>query len=263
MGIPKTKIQIGFRPLLEKFCNNIVKNKAETLQLIRLIDKKDKLSTAEFDSELKAIKINLKNIKKIKKFILLKGPVLETLAKAKKLLANQLDLLPYLSELNKISKFLELYQITDKCQLNLGLARGFEYYTGIIFEANLPGSSFGSIGGGGRYDNLVAQYGGKDTPAIGFSIGIDRVYLVLQELGILPNKSPKTNYYLVTKNKSEDLTPAIKLAQKLRTESKAVELDILGKNYSEQMKTAKKLNPQQIIKINHHKTLDAGVDPNI
>ena len=65
---------------------------------------------------------------------------------------------------------------------NITLARGLDYYTGAIFEVKAQGVEMGSIGGGGRYNNLTEVFGVKNIPGIGISFGLDRIYLVIVEL---------------------------------------------------------------------------------
>ena len=73
-------------------------------------------------------------------------------------------------------------------QLDVTLARGLNYYTGAIFEVSAPeGVSMGSIGGGGRYDDLTGIFGLKDVSGVGISFGLDRIYLVLEELNLFPD----------------------------------------------------------------------------
>jgi histidyl-tRNA synthetase len=69
---------------------------------------------------------------------------------------------------------------------DITLARGLNYYTGCIFEVKANDVQIGSIGGGGRYDNLTSNFGLKDISGVGVSFGIDRIYLVLEELGLFP-----------------------------------------------------------------------------
>lgn len=80
-------------------------------------------------------------------------------------------LINYLSNLNCL----------DNISFDLSLARGLDYYTGVIFEAVLFGANVGSIAGGGRYDNLVGMFSNKDIPAVGVSIGIERLFAILEE----------------------------------------------------------------------------------
>lgn len=89
-----------------------------------------------------------------------------------------------LDELILLFKYIDLYcnGTLDNCSFDLSLARGLDYYTGMILEAVLTGSRLGSIAGGGRYDNLIGIFSTKKSiPAVGFSIGIERVFVILEE----------------------------------------------------------------------------------
>lgn len=77
------------------------------------------------------------------------------------------------------------------------LARGLDYYTGLIFESQIPDYTSGSLGGGGRYDNLIKQLGGEDTPAVGFAVGFDRTVEIAQQKGLIPHEGA-TAQVLVT-----------------------------------------------------------------
>jgi histidyl-tRNA synthetase len=81
---------------------------------------------------------------------------------------------------------------------NITLARGLDYYTGAIFEIKADGVEMGSVGGGGRYNNLTEVFGVKNIPGIGISFGLDRIYLVMEELQLFPeNSAEKTKYLFV------------------------------------------------------------------
>jgi len=90
-----------------------------------------------------------------------------------------------LSDLKQLFEFLEIYQITEKVFFDMSLARGLDYYTGVIYEAILIGDDtegVGSVSGGGRYDNLVRDLvgKGKQVPCVGFSIGIERIFSIIE-----------------------------------------------------------------------------------
>jgi len=86
-----------------------------------------------------------------------------------------------LKEFEVLFKYLEELQCTDSVLFDLSLARGLDYYTGVIYEAVMEGANVGSIAGGGRYDELVGMFSGKDIPAVGFSIGIERIFAILEK----------------------------------------------------------------------------------
>ncbi len=88
-------------------------------------------------------------------------------------------------ELRQILGFAESTGVASKIKLDPGLARGLSYYTGAIMEIAVPDLA-GSLGGGGRYDNLVGMFSGKDIPACGFSLGLERIIVVMSERGMFP-----------------------------------------------------------------------------
>lgn len=89
-----------------------------------------------------------------------------------------------LTELELLMRYLEVLGCLDKVIIDFSLARGLDYYTGVIYEANLIDSEegkLGSIAGGGRYDNLIGSFTNKEIPAIGVSIGIERIFKMLED----------------------------------------------------------------------------------
>ena len=104
------------------------------------------------------------------------------------------------------------------------IARGLDYYTGIIYETNLKGAeSLGSVCSGGRYDNLVKALGGPDTPAVGTSVGVDRLFDGLQQIGQL--KTARTNTQVLIANfDSADSSEYMRLATELRAAGIATEI---------------------------------------
>lgn len=90
-----------------------------------------------------------------------------------------------LAELEQLVGLLEASPAGPHVQLSLDLARGLGYYTGAIFEISVPDLA-GSLGGGGRYDDLVGMFGKKQVPAVGFSLGLERILVVMEERGMFP-----------------------------------------------------------------------------
>ena len=107
---------------------------------------------------------------------------------------------------------------------DITLARGLDYYTGAIFEVKADEVAMGSIGGGGRYDNLTEVFGVKDIPGIGISFGLDRIYLVMEELSIFPEDSEKNVKYLFANYGEAESIEALKLISELRQRNIAAEL---------------------------------------
>jgi histidyl-tRNA synthetase len=80
---------------------------------------------------------------------------------------------------------------TSHITIDLTLARGLNYYTGVIYEVKAEGVEMGSIGGGGRYDDLTGLFGVPNVPGVGISFGVDRIYDVMEELGLFPEEMEK------------------------------------------------------------------------
>ena len=167
--------------------------------------------------------------------------------KTKKVLENAPRLFDFLSEksleryliLKKQLKFLKIPYVE-----NFNLVRGLDYYTHTAFE--ITSGSLGSqatVCGGGRYDNLIKQMGGKETPAIGFAIGLERLILLAgKEL----EAERRTDIYIVNKGLNAELL-AMNLSRKLRKYDLLVELDVTGASFSKQFKKANKLKSKSII----------------
>ncbi len=107
---------------------------------------------------------------------------------------------------------------------NITLARGLDYYTGAIFEVKADEVQMGSIGGGGRYDNLTDVFGVKNIPGIGISFGLDRIYLVMEELGLFPEEAASKVDYLFANFGGEETLEALKLIKQLREKGISAEI---------------------------------------
>ena len=120
--------------------------------------------------------------------------------------------------------------------INTRLVRGLDYYTHTVFEiqsADLGAQA--TVGGGGRYDGLVTELGGADTPAVGWAIGMERLVILLQQLPSLP--AANIDFYLISKGTQAE-AQAVVLAQKLRHDGFTVELDLSGSAFGKQFKRA-------------------------
>jgi histidyl-tRNA synthetase len=108
--------------------------------------------------------------------------------------------------------------------IDLSLARGLNYYTGTILEVKARDFAYGSIGGGGRYDDLTGIFGLPGVPGVGISFGADRIYDILNELNLFPNEALNTSEVLIANFSAEELTPCLYLVQELRTASIPAEI---------------------------------------
>ncbi|ROI14826.1 histidine--tRNA ligase [Epilithonimonas hominis] len=146
-----------------------------------------------------------------------------------------------------ISNALNLGIDAQNLVFDITLARGLDYYTGAIFEVKADEVAMGSIGGGGRYDNLTEVFGVKDIPGIGISFGLDRIYLVMEELGIFPEDSEKNVKYLFANYGEAESIEALKLISKLRQRNIAAELYPESSKLKKQFSYAEKKGIENLV----------------
>ena len=123
-----------------------------------------------------------------------------------------------------LTKCMDLGISAENLKFDITLARGLDYYTGAIFEVKANDVAMGSIGGGGRYNNLTEVFGVKNIPGIGISFGLDRIYLVMDELGLFPENSESTVKYLFANYGETEAVEALKIIQKIRERGVSAEL---------------------------------------
>ncbi|XP_004290239.1 PREDICTED: histidine--tRNA ligase [Fragaria vesca subsp. vesca] len=151
------------------------------------IDKLDKQSFEQIKKEMVEEKgLSCDTADKIGAFVKERGHPLELLSKLKqegsKFLENSSSI-DALNDLEILFKCLEKSQCIGKVVFDLSLARGLDYYTGVIYEAVFKGGAqMGSIAAGGRYDNLIGMFGTKQVPAVGVSLGIERVFAIMEQI---------------------------------------------------------------------------------
>lgn len=120
---------------------------------------------------------------------------------------------------------------------NPRIARGLDYYTGMIFEGKIPEYTVGSVGGGGRYDNLIQDLSGYQMPAVGFGIGFDRTVEAADQLGLIPSEGQGTQV-LVAVMSENDTDSSLEVAQKLRAAGISTEVYPAIDKLSKQFKLA-------------------------
>ncbi len=136
-------------------------------------------------------------------------------------------------------KIIELIKESgEKIELTVeaGFARGLEYYTGMIFEAYIPGLDI-ALGGGGRYDRLIEIFGGEPIPAVGVAQGIDRIALALTKQKV-STKLPKKKSIVVISVKEATMAKALELSSLLRKSGLLVEVAVMGRSISKALADA-------------------------
>lgn len=146
------------------------------------IDKLDKIGKDGVQTELEKAGINVEAIETIFKFL-----DCESISELSSLVEENEVGQKGVAELQYIFDKVEQLGFTNDIAFDITLARGLNYYTGCIFEVQAKGVKMGSIGGGGRYDNLTGGFGLKDISGVGVSFGADRIYDVMEELNLFPD----------------------------------------------------------------------------
>ncbi|GGG62075.1 histidine--tRNA ligase [Epilithonimonas arachidiradicis] len=189
------------------------------------LDKLDKIGKEGVVKEMQEKGISEEAISKLDFLFSQTNDALENLLNLKeKFVGNEIGL-KGVEELEfVITNALNLGIDSQNLVFDITLARGLDYYTGAIFEVKADEVAMGSIGGGGRYDNLTEVFGVKDIPGIGISFGLDRIYLVMEELGVFPEDSENNVKYLFANYGETESIEALKLISELRQKNIAAEL---------------------------------------
>lgn len=207
------------------------------------IDKLDKIGIEKVKEELVARGLQNQQIETIEKYLAVAGSNTQKLVSIKELLGDQplaaegIEELEYL--LNNVS--------ADNLIADFTLARGLNYYTGTIFEIKAMNVSIGSIGGGGRYDDLTGLFGVPNIPGVGISFGVDRIYDVMEELQLFPQTVQQTTDVLFFNLGEKESMSAFHLMQQLRNQQIRCELYHEKAKFDKQFKYAEKKNIPHII----------------
>lgn len=189
------------------------------------LDKLDKIGKEGVVKELLEREISQESIDKLDFLFEQSDDALENLLQLKEKFAGNEIGMKGVEELEFVlTQSLNLGVNSQNLVFNITLARGLDYYTGAIFEVKADEVAMGSIGGGGRYDNLTEVFGVKNIPGIGISFGLDRIYLVMEELNLFPEEASSKIEYLFANFGGEETTEALKLIMQLRAKGISAEL---------------------------------------
>jgi histidyl-tRNA synthetase len=146
--------------------------------------------------------------------------------------------------IGEVRTLVKSFQATNNCTLktDLTLARGLNYYTGIIYEVKASGVEMGSIGGGGRYDDLTGLFGVANIPGVGISFGLDRIYDVMDEMDLFPADLSVTTKVLFFNLGEKESMQAYRMVQLLRENDTGSELFHEPAKMDKQFKYAEKKN---------------------
>lgn len=187
LGLKDTVIKINNRKILSGIAE-IIGAKDRLIDFTVALDKLDKIGVEGVLKEMRNKEISEEALEKLMPLFELTGSNQEKMNALSELLSESEEGLKGVAELRFVMEQIEnLGLASSSLKLDLTLARGLNYYTGAIFEVEADGVKMGSIGGGGRYDDLTGIFGLKNMSGVGISFGLDRIFLVMEELGLFKN----------------------------------------------------------------------------
>lgn len=217
LGFEDFTIRINNRKVLNGFFDSYaIEDKAEVL---RIIDKLEKIGKEAVVKELSALRINEEAIEAILNFISIKGTDADVIEKLKTLNIENELFATGLAELEAVCSTIGAFGVPEKNHIiDLTIARGLDYYTGTVYETILNEyPQIGSVCSGGRYDNLASSYTNKKLPGVGISIGFTRLFYQLKEAGLLGESKQATPTRLLIIPMRGTMEYALKAATMTRT----------------------------------------------
>lgn len=205
-------------------------------QFCVILDKLDKIGQEKVFHELSTLGLENNQIKTLSAIIQITGNNADKLNELKTYVNSSPQGKLGIEEAESTLKYLhELGINTEKIKIDLTLARGLSYYTGMIYEVKPTSIQMGTITAGGRYDNLTGVFGLPDVSGVGISFGIDRIYDTLNELGLFPKQLKAKNHVLITHFDKTTESTALQILKQLRAAGITAEL------YPEAVKLKKQL----------------------
>lgn len=211
IGVGNFIVKLNHRKFLDAMISLAGCEKRKFKAICSSIDKLDKESWEDVRDEL----INMKGLTtemcdKLEKFVQYKGAPWDMLnrLKSEKVFVGHEEGEKTIKEMETLFTYLEAMNVLDKISFDFSLARGLDYYTGVIYEAVLTDTDrVGSISGGGRYDGLIGMFSGKNIPSVGGSIGIERIFNILEEKAKKEGSVRATETQILVTSMGKNLAP--------------------------------------------------------
>lgn len=239
-------IKINNRKILTAL-SEVCGGAAKMMDITMAIDKLDKIGKQKVKDELLQRNLSEQQVLIIEKYLSIEGTSEEKITALKNLLGENEKGKKGMEELEFVYDFVKQQGFTNKLQYDFTLARGLNYYTGIIFEIKANNVQIGSIGGGGRYDDLTGLFDVPGIPGVGISFGIDRIFDVMEELKLFPPELETATTVLFFNLGAEETKKAFGLMHQLRNKGIACELFHEQAKFDKQFKYAEKKNIPYVV----------------
>lgn len=256
LGLINYELKINHRKILTALAE-ICGGADKMTDITVAIDKLDKIGLEKVKEELSKKELSADQISIVEKYLNITGSAEEVLAGLKSLVGGNESGKKGIEEIEYL--LANLKHQTINIIPDPTLARGLNYYTGIIFEAKAPAEvKIGSIGGGGRYDDLTGLFGVPDIPGVGISFGVDRIYDVMEELNLFPADVHIGTQVLFFNLGEAESKAAFSLMQQLRHKAVRSELYHEQSKFDKQFKYAEKKNIPFIVIIGDKELKDGN-----
>lgn len=230
---------INDRNLLESLLEaNGIQN---TVEVMQVIDDKEKLSTQEFTEALEDRGVSTAAADQVDQLTSIRGPIKDTVSELREEAPDNEETVEAIDRMEDLADALESYGVASMCRLDLSIVRGLAYYTGLVFEAFDKEGELRALFGGGRYDDLVGLFGDRDVSAVGFAFGYSTTRELLKREGKWPEEEISTDVFVA--NVSDSVRDeALNFAMQLRQNNLAVETDLAGRGLSAQFNYGDNIN---------------------
>ena len=244
LNIPNIQILINNRKILSAMIE-LMSASEYFDQFVIILDKIDKIGVENVKKELIKLGLDVEKINLLDNFLNIKN--INDISS----LVNQTELgNKGIEELDFILKLIKSLGLkSSELKFDISLARGLDYYTGSIFEVKSLDVNIGSIAGGGRYDDLTSIFGLKDVSGVGISFGIDRIYLVMEELGLFPTDIDTSSKVLFLNFGENEANYCFKYLNELRENNISSELYPNNDKIKKQMNYANNKGVQFVVMI--------------
>ena len=261
LGLKRFQIRVNDRKILNGFYSMLGLTE-KSADIMRTVDKLDKIGPDKVRALLIAPEIGLtgEQADEILKFIAIRGTNSEVIAALQGYRGRDELFDLGLDELETVVKYLAAFGVPEThFAVDLTIARGLDYYTGTVYETTmLDHPEIGSICSGGRYDNLAEYYTDKQLPGVGISIGLTRLFFVLEDQGYLNDQLNTAPADVLILPMTDDLSPAIALATTLRAAGIRTQIHGEQKKFKQKLSYADKLAVPYALFLGEDE-IDAGV----
>ena len=248
-GLRRFQIRVNNRKILNGFyAMQALSEKSG--DIMRTVDKLDKIGTEKVSQILvEDCGLSDEQAAEILKFISISGTNAQVLAALEGYCGKNEMFDTGVAELKAVTANLSAFGVTEEnFAVDLTIARGLDYYTGTVYETTLlDHPEIGSVCSGGRYDNLAGYYTEKELPGVGISIGLTRLFYVLDEQGLLNPELPSAPADALVLPMTQDAAAAITLAESLRNAGIRVQLYTEQKKFKQKMSYADKLGVPYVV----------------